>query len=67
VIREELGERPGGQSGRPDGVRVAGCAEREGDRQLVGADGLRVIPVIPVTEGVAQTVVDDLALFLQGV
>jgi hypothetical protein len=67
VIRQEFGERPGGQSGRANGVRVTGCAEREGDRQLVGADGLRAMPVIPAAEVVTQAVVDDLAQLLQGV
>ena len=67
VIRQEFGERPGGQSGRANGVRVSRRAERERDRELVRADGLRVMPVIPAAEVVAQAVVDDLAQLLQGV
>jgi hypothetical protein len=35
-------------------------AEREGDRQLVGADRFRVVPVIPAAEDVTETVVDHL-------
>ena len=67
VMRKELGERAGSQSRRPNGVGVARCAQREGDRQLVGADRLRAVPVIPAAEVLAQTVVDDLAQLLQSV
>jgi hypothetical protein len=66
-MREEFGESPGRQSRRSYGVRVRCCAEGEGDRLLVGADGLRVMPVVPAAEVVAQAVVDDLAQFLQSV
>jgi hypothetical protein len=67
VMRQEFGERPGGQSGRANGVRVTGCAERERDRQLVGTDRLRVMPVIPAAEVNTEAVVDDLAQLLEGV
>ena len=30
VVREELGESPGGQSSRSNGVRMSGCAKGEG-------------------------------------
>ena len=43
----ELGERPGGQSRRPDGVRTSRCAEREDDGELVGAGQSSCVPVIP--------------------
>jgi hypothetical protein len=66
-MREEFGESPGRQSRRSYGVRVRCCAEGEGDGLLVGADGLRVMPVVPAAEVVAQAVVDDLAQFLQSV
>ena len=64
VMRQEFGERAGGQSGRANGVRVIGCAEREGDRQLVGTDRLRVMPVIAAAEVDTEPVVDDLAQLL---
>jgi hypothetical protein len=67
VVRQELGERAGGESRRSNGVRIGGCAEGEGDRQLVSADGLRAVPVIPAAEVTAQPVVDDLAELLQSV
>ena len=67
MVREELGERPGGYARRSNRVRVSRCAEREGDGQLVGADGLRTVPVIAAAEVVAQAVVDDLAQLLQSV
>jgi hypothetical protein len=60
VVCQELGESPGGESRRPNGVRISGCAEGEGDRQLVSADGSRAVPVIPAAEVTAQPVVDDL-------
>jgi hypothetical protein len=43
------------------------CAEDEGDRQLVGADRLRAVAVIPPAEIAAQPVVDDRAQLLQRV
>ena len=67
VVREDLRECPGGESRRPDGVRVSRCAEREGDRDLVGADGARAVPVIPAAEVAAQPVVDHRAKLLQRV
>ena len=67
VMGKKLGERAGSESRRPNGVRMARCAEREGDRQLVGADGLRAMPVIPAAEVVSQAFVDDLAQLLQSV
>jgi hypothetical protein len=45
---------------------VAG-AKGEGDRQLVGADGLGALPVMPAAEVVTQPVVDHLAQLLQSV
>ena len=53
VVREELGECPGGQARRSNRLRMRRCAKREGDRQLVGAHGLRAVPVIPPAEVVA--------------
>jgi hypothetical protein len=41
------------------------CAEREGDRELVSADGVRAVPVIPAADVSAQPVVDDRAKLLQ--
>jgi hypothetical protein len=67
VVGQELGESPGGESRRPNRVRISACAEREGDRQLVSADGSRAVPVIPAAEVNAQPVVDHLAELLQGV
>jgi hypothetical protein len=67
VVREELSERPGSQSRRPDGIRMRGCAERDSDRKLVGADGVRAVPVIPAPEIAAQPVVDNRAKFLHSV
>ena len=67
VLREEFGERPGGKTGRPDGVRISRCAEREGDGELVGADRARAVPVIPAAEVAVQPVVDHRAKLLQGV
>jgi hypothetical protein len=67
VVRQELGESPGGESRRPNGVRISGCAECEGDRQLVSADGSRAVPVIPAAQVTAQPVVDHLAELLQSV
>jgi hypothetical protein len=66
-VREELGERPGGQSRRPNGLRVSRCAEDESDRQLVRAGGLRAVPVIPAAEVAAQPIVDDRAQLLESV
>jgi hypothetical protein len=65
VAREELGERAGCHARRSNGVGVRCPTEREGHRQLVGADRLRVVAVVPGTEVFAQAVVDDLAQFLQ--
>jgi len=65
VVREELGESPGGQSSRSNRVRMSGGAKGEGDRQLVGPDGLRAVPVIPAAEVIAQPVVDHLAQLLK--
>jgi hypothetical protein len=67
VVREELGESPGGQPGRANGVRMSCRADDEGDRQLVGAGGLRAVPVIPAAEVAAEPVVDDGAQFLNSV
>ena len=67
VVREEFGERPGGKSRRPDGVRISRCAEREGDGELVGPDRARAVPVIPATEVAVQPVVDHRAKLLQRV
>jgi len=67
VRGEELGERSGGQSTRPDGVGMRRGAEREGDRELVGPDGARAVPVIAAAELAPQPVVDDLAKLLQSV
>jgi hypothetical protein len=50
VVGQELGERPGGQSRRANGVRMRGGAEDEGNWQLVGLDGLRAVPVIPAAK-----------------
>ena len=66
-MREELGECPCGQSRRSNRVGMRRCAEREGHRQLVGTDGLRVVSVIPTAELLAQAVVDDLPELLQSV
>jgi hypothetical protein len=46
---------------------MSGCAKGERDRQLVSADGLGAVPVIPAAEVVAQPVIDHLAQLLQGV
>ena len=67
VMGKELGERAGSESRRPNGVRMARCTEREGDRQLVGADGLRGVPVIPAAEVISEAFIDDLAQLLQSV
>src|SRR3954469_22913767 len=67
VLREELGERPGGKARRPDGVRISRCAEGEGDGELVGADRARAVPVIPAAEVAVQPVVDHRAKPLQRV
>ena len=47
AVREDLGERPGSQSRRSDGVRIGRGTEREGDRDLVGANGARAVSVVP--------------------
>ena len=67
VVREDLGESPGGQSRRSDGVRIGRGAEGEGDSDLVGADRARAVPVIPGAEIAAQAVVDRGAKLLQRV
>src|SRR6187551_1676620 len=67
VVRQELGQRPGGHSGRPDGVGVRRGSERERDRELVGADGVRAVTVVPLAEVTAQPVVDGRAKLLQSV
>jgi len=61
VVDQQLGERRGGQSRRANGVRMRAGAENEGDRQLVGADGLRTVPVISTAEVAAQPVIEDRA------
>jgi hypothetical protein len=66
VVHQELGERAGRQARRSDRVRVRRRPEGERDRQLVGADGLRVVAVVAGAEVLAQAVVDDLTQFLQG-
>src|SRR6185503_16169608 len=50
VVREDLGERPGGQSRGSDGVSISRCAESEADGELVGSDGARAVPVVPAAE-----------------
>jgi hypothetical protein len=67
VVGEELGKSSGGQPRRPNGVRMSRCAEDEGNRQLVGASGLRAMPVIAAAEVAAQPVIDDRAQLLHSV
>ena len=67
VVRQELGERPGCHAGQPDGVGVRRRSERERDRELVGADGVRAVTVVPLAEVTAQPVVDDRAKLLHRV
>ena len=65
--RPELGQGPGGESRRANGVRIGGCAQCEGDRQLVSADRSRAVAVIAAAQVIAQPVVDYLAQLLQSV
>ena len=58
---------PAARPRRSNRLRMRRCAKREGDRQLVGAHGLRAVPVIPPAEVGAQTVVDDLPELLQSI
>jgi hypothetical protein len=67
VVLQELRQRPRGQSCRPNGVRVSRRTEGEGDGELVGADRVRRVAVIPAAEVAAQPVVDVLAKLLQSV
>ena len=64
-VREELSERPSNQSRRPDRIRVRRRPENEGDHELVGADRVGAVPVVPIAEVTGKPVVDDRAKPLQ--
>jgi hypothetical protein len=67
VTGEQLGQRPGGESGRPNRVGMRGRAEREGHGQLVRAGRCGAVAVIAVTELALQPVIDERPQLLQRV
>ena len=67
VVRQQLSERPSGHSRAANGIGMGGCAEREGDRQLVGADRFGAVPVVAAAELATQPIVDDRPQLLHSV